>query len=124
MFRDVNRPWLGIWFTLRVPAGQRIAYADIGKARQQIAGVQRRISLNDRHFHKIKRDRYDAIKACFHGGSGQIRVAGQVHENAVRGNCKVLFTDPARVASTDMVEFEGPLSFVSFVDQRYYPQPK
>lgn len=126
MFRKVNRPWLGIWWTLRVPAGQRIAYADIGRARAQIAAVQRRISLHERqwHFWKTKRNRYDGIKACFHGGSGQIRVAGTVMQDAVRGNCKVLFTDPARVASADFVEFEGPLSFVSFVDQSYYPQKK
>ena len=31
---------------------------------------------------------------------------------------------PARVASADIVEFDGPLSVVSFVDQSYYPQPK
>lgn len=124
MFREVNRPWLGIWWTLRVPAGQRIAYADIGRARQQIAGVQRGISLYDGHFKKFKRDRYDAIKACFHGGSGQIWVAGKLAENAVRGNCKILFTDPARISGTEVVEFDGPLSFVSFVDQRYYSQAK
>lgn len=126
MFRQVNRPWLGIWWTLRVPGGQRIAYADIGKAREQIAAVQRRISLHDRpfHLHKTKRNRYDAIKACFHGGSGQIRVAGTVIQDAVRGNCKILFTDPARVTGAEIVEFDGPLSFVSFVDQSYYHQAK
>ena len=42
----------------------------------------------------------------------------------MRGNCKILFTDTARMASADIVEFEGPLSFVSFVDRRYYPQAK
>lgn len=120
MCKQVNRPGLGIWWTLRVPNGQRIAYAEIGKARQQIAAVQRRISLHDRHFWKVKRNRYDAIKACFHGAGGQVRVAGKLTQDAVRGDCKILFNDPARLSSADIVEFDGPLSFVSFVDQRYY----
>lgn len=120
MLNDGARPWLGIWWTLRVPPGQRMAYADILGARAQIAGVQAKISAFAYPLKSVKRAKYDGIKACFHDATGAILVGGIAVADATEGNCKVLFNDRPLEALDASVEFSGPLDVVSFIDRRYY----
>ncbi|NNG21955.1 hypothetical protein [Telluria aromaticivorans] len=120
---DAGRRWLGIWWTLRVPPGQRMPYAAIREARAQIAAVQAKISAFARYLKTVKRSPYDGIKACFHDDGGAILVNGKAVADAVEGQCKVLFDDPARDGA-DMVEFSGALDVVSFIDGRYYPRKR
>lgn len=116
---DVDRPWLGIWWTLRVPDGQRMTYADIRNAREQIAGVQAKISARLPRLKSVKREPYDGIKACFHDATGVILVNGKASADAAEGHCKVLFDTPALERGAS-IEFSGPLDVVSFIDRRYY----
>ena len=120
LLNDGARPWLGIWWTLRVPPGQRMAYADILKARAQIAGVQAKISAFAYPLKGVKRAKYDGIKACFHDATGAILVGGIAVADATEGNCKVLFNDRPLETRDASVEFSGPLDVVSFIDKRYY----
>jgi len=114
------RPWLSVWWTLRVPESRRMPYADIARAREQIGAVQRRVSAYHARLQGVRRSPYDGIKACFLDGSGAILVEGRAVADAVEGSCKVLFLDPAREGRNETVEFAGPLDVVSFVDRRYY----
>jgi hypothetical protein len=123
LFSGIDRPWLGIWWTLRVPEGRRMAYADIRKAREQIAGVQAKISAFSPRLKGVKREPYDGIKACFQDATGLILVNGSAYADAAEGHCKVLFDNPA-LALAASIEFSGPLDVVSFIDRRYYPSKK
>jgi hypothetical protein len=124
MLNDVERPWLGIWWTLRVPSSQRMAYADIRNARKQIAGIQRKLSAFSPPLKKVRNEPYDGIKACFHDGTGTIRVGGKPYSDANEGRCKVLFDDPALELGETSIEFSGPLDIVSFIDRRHYAAKK
>lgn len=118
---DTSKPWLGVWWTLRVPDSQRMAYGDIRRARAQIAAVQGKISaFSHRYLKEVKRQPYDGIKACFHDGGGAILVNGKEVADATEGRCKVLFSDPDRIADDSSVAFSGPLDVVSFIDRNYY----
>ncbi len=68
----------------------------------------------------VKREPYDGIKACFHDDSGAILVNGKSVADATEGRCKVLFSDPGRIADESSVAFSGPLDVVSFIDRSYY----
>lgn len=118
------RPWLNIWWTLRVPGSRRMAYADIARARAQIRAVQDRVSAYAPSLQNVRRSPYDGIKACFLDGSGAILVDGRAVADAAEGDCKILYLDAAREARGEMVEFAGPLDVVSFIDRRYYAQAK
>lgn len=114
-------PWLSVWWTLRVPDTGRMAYGDIRRARAQIAAVQRKISaFSPTYLKNIKRQPYDGIKACFHDDSGAILVNGRPLADATEGRCKLLFTDPGRIADDSSVAFVGPLDVVSFIDRDFY----
>jgi len=114
------RPWLSIWWSLRVPESRRMAWADILAARAQIKVVQRRISAFAAQLQHTRRSPYDGIKACFLDGGGAILVDGVALADAVEGDCKVLFLDRDGPARGEVVEFAGQLHIVSFVDRRYY----
>ncbi len=118
------RPWMSVWWTLRVPESRRMPYADVAAAREQIGAVQRRISTYAAQLRNIKRAPFDGIKACFLDGSGAILVDGKAVADVNEGNCKVLFLDAARLARRETLEFSGPLDIVSFVDRRYYAGAK
>lgn len=118
---DVIQPWLGVWWTLRVPDSQRMAYGDIRRARAQITTVQGKISAFSHPYLKnVKREPYDGIKACFHDDSGAILVDGKAVADATEGRCKLLFSEPGRIADSSSVAFSGPLDVVSFIDRSYY----
>lgn len=119
VLNGVERGWLGIWWTLRLPQTQRMRYADIRDARAQLTAVQHRISAFATALRTVKREPYDGIKACFHDASGAILIDGQAVADAVEGDCKIHFSDPARPGDA-VVEFSGPLDVVSFIDRRYY----
>lgn len=120
LFRGVARPWLGIWWTLRVPPDGRMKLSDIVAARAQIAAVQARISAFAAPIRYIKREPYDGIKACFLDDSGAILIDGQAVADATQGHCKILFNERARGAGEHRLEFVGPLDIVSFIEKRYY----
>ena len=118
---DVSRPWLGVWWTLRVPDSGRMAYGDIRRARAQIATVQGKISdFSHPYLKNVKREPYDGIKACFHDDGGAILVNGKAVADATEGRCKVLFSDSRRIADDSSIAFSGPLDVVSFIDRSYY----
>lgn len=118
---DGARPWLGVWWTLRVPRDQRMLYADILKARAQIASVQAKISTYAYRIKSIKRAKYNGIKACFHDATGAILLGGIAVADATEGNCKVLFNNVPAELHDATVEFSGPLDVVSFIDSGFYP---
>lgn len=121
VFSDVDRPWLGVWWTLRVPISQRMAFGDIRRARAQIAAVQGKISAHSHEYLKnVKRQPYDGIKPCFHDDSGAILVDGKVVADATEGRCKVLFSAPERIADDSSIAFAGSLDVVSFIDRDFY----
>jgi len=107
-------------FSLRLGADQRSSYADLGKASRQIDAVKDKISSYHMGLKDLKRERHDAIKACFLGAGGAILVGDQAVADATQGHCKILALDPARIASGAAIEFSGPLDIVTFVDRRDY----
>jgi hypothetical protein len=109
-----------IAFSLHLDPDQRTSYADLGKASRQIDAVLGKISPFHQGLKHIRQGRHDAIKACFLDDGSSIRVAGQAVADGVRGNCKILALDPARVASGEAIEFSGALDIVTFVDRRDY----
>lgn len=116
-----SKPWVGLWWTLRVPDSGRMSYGDIRAARAQIAAAQGRISAFSHPYLKdVKRQPYDGIKACFLDGSGAILVDGKAVADASQGHCKVLFNDPGRFPDGHGIVFSGPLDVVSFIDRSYY----
>jgi hypothetical protein len=68
----------------------------------------------------LRRERHDAIKACFLGAGGDILVGDHAVADATQGHCKILALDPARIASGEAIEFSGALDIVTFVDRRDY----
>jgi hypothetical protein len=109
-----------IAFSLLPGAGQRTSYADLGKALRQIEAVQGKISAFHHGLQHIKREKHDAIKACFLDAGGAILVAGQTLADGARGDCKILTLDKARIAGNEAIEFSGALDIVTFVDRRDY----
>jgi hypothetical protein len=107
-------------FSLRLGADQRSSYADLGKASRQIDAVKGKISAYHIGLKDLKRERHDAIKACFLGAGGDILVGDQAVADATQGHCKILALDPARIASGEAIEFSGALDIVTFVDRRDY----
>jgi hypothetical protein len=107
-------------FSLRLGADQRSSYANLGKASRQIDAVKGKISTYHLGLKDLKRERHDAIKACFLGAGGNILVGDQAVADATQGHCKILALDPARIASGEAIEFSGALDIVTFVDRRDY----
>jgi hypothetical protein len=105
-------------FSLRLGADQRSSYADLAKASRQIDAVKGKISAYHVGLKDLKRERHDAIKACFLGAGGEIRVGDHAVADATQGHCKILALDPARIASGEAIEFSGALDIVTFVDRR------
>ena len=116
MFREPTTKPLYLYFSLRVGAGQRIRYADLGKASQQIDTLLGKISYFNQRLRHLKRDKHDAIKACFLDAGGDILIDGKSVADAAIGNCKVLRIDPERVKSGDVIEFSGALDIVTFAE--------
>lgn len=107
-------------YVLRLDEGQRISYANLGKALQQVAAVKNKISPFNADLAWIKRERHDAIKACFLDTEGLILIAGKPATGDTQGTCKIVAIDPARIESGDTVEFAGSLDVVTFVDGRLF----
>ncbi len=107
-------------FSLRLGADQRTSYADLGKASRQIDAVKGKISSYHVALTDLKRERHDAIKACFLDAGGTILVAGQAVADGLSGDCKILALDPARIAGGAPIAFAGALDIVTFVDRRDY----
>jgi hypothetical protein len=95
-------------------------YADLGKASRQIDTVKGKISAYHIGLKDLRRERHDAIKACFLGAGGHILVGDHAVADATQGHCKILALDPARIASGEAIEFSGALDIVTFVDRRDY----
>jgi hypothetical protein len=109
-----------IAFSLRLGADQRSSYADLGKASRQIDAVKGKISAFHPGLKDLKRERHDAIKACFLDAGGDILVGDQAVADVTQGHCKILALDPARIASGEAIAFSGALDIVTFVDRRDY----
>lgn len=107
-------------FSLRLGADQRSSYAELGKASRQIDAVKDKISSYHLGLKDLKRERHDAIKACFLGAGGSILVGDRAMADATRGDCRILTLDPARIARGETIAFSGPLDIVTFVDRRDY----
>jgi hypothetical protein len=116
LFREPTSKPLYLYFSLRVGAGQRLRYADLGKASQQIDTLLGKISYFNSRLRHLKRDKHDAIKACFLDAGGDIRIDGRSVADTTIGNCKVLRIDPERVKSADVIEFSGALDIVTFAE--------
>jgi len=116
LFREPTTKPLYLYFSLRVGAGQRIRYADLGQASQQIDTLLGKISYFNQRLRHLKRDKHDAIKACFLDAGGDILIDGRSVADATIGNCKVLRIDPERVKSGDVIEFSGALDIVTFAE--------
>ncbi|MFC5548137.1 hypothetical protein [Massilia aerilata] len=123
LFREPTTRPLYLYFSLRVGAGQRIRYADLGKASEQIDTLLGKISYFNRQLRHLKRDKHDAIKACFLDASGDILIDGKSVADGSIGNCKLLRIDPERMKSGDVIEFSGPLDIVTFAESGQQADP-
>lgn len=117
MIKEQSQPYqvVAAWI-LRVGTGRRLAYADFGKAIDEIKGVQMKIPIYSPSIRTVKRASYDSLKACFLNGNNELRIDGKrVVPDAMIGNCAVLKFDPARRNSDQTIEFSGPLDIVTLV---------
>lgn len=119
-FRSTVKRALYLVFSLQIGEDQRIAYAELGKAVHQIDTAKGKISAFNPVLKAAKRERHDAISACFFDTSGAILVDGQPAAARTYGKCKVMPIDPARFSDAGTIEFTGPLDIVTFADRRNY----
>jgi hypothetical protein len=114
MFREQTRKLsLDMVWALRVGQDQRISYADLGKAMEELKGVQSRIPASELGLRVPKNVVVNGLQACFRDSSGRVRVADKDLRTTRYGNCYGVEYDPARAAAGDSIEFSGPLEVVA-----------
>lgn len=104
---------LGIGWIVRVGSAQRLTYAEFGRAMNEVWGAQRQIPVDYTNFMHVRANKYDGLKACFVGGSGDILIDGKPAADATVGTCSILKYDPAKIDSGQVIEFKGPLQVVT-----------
>ncbi len=119
MFKEQTaRRSIGVAWTVRVGAGQRIAYADLRKAISEVHAVQLMITPQNNSLRTLKRTGYDGLKACFLKPDGDIRIDGAPGATGRVGNCLLLKYDDKLQDSATTIEFVGPLDIVTLVETR------
>lgn len=109
---------------VHVDAGQRLSYADFGKAMDQVRAVQDAIPVLHAGLKEVRDSKYDGVKACFLDAGGAAFIDGQPVADARLGNCTILKFDPARAAAGQVIEFRGALQVVTVVETADYLAPK
>lgn len=122
MFRDQSRRnYTETAWVMRIGDKRQLAYADFGKAMEQLRAVQDAIPLvRVLNYRAEKYSRYDGLKACFLDHDGAMLVDGKPAAHAVVGNCWVLRFDPEKAGSGELIEFRGALDIVTLIETGPY----
>jgi hypothetical protein len=122
MFRNQSkRNYVETAWVMRIGQDHRLAYADFGKAMEQLRAVQKSIPLRYILNYRVEKfTAYDGLKACFLEPGGAALIDGQPAADAVSGNCSVLKFDPAKVSSAQTIEFKGALDIVTLIETGPY----
>ncbi len=107
---------IAVAWVVRMGEGQRLSYADFGRALAEVRGVQIAIPLDWEFVEEVRKANYDALKACFLDAGGEILIDGKLATTQIVGNCSILKFEPAKFASKQTIEFKGPLNVVTLVD--------
>lgn len=97
-----------VW-KLRLRDTSRLAYADFAQALQQVQAVQSAIPWYSIELRAEKRERFNALKACFSDADGAILVDGKAVATIASANCRIYPFDAALAASGAQIEFAGAL---------------
>lgn len=121
MFSEQSRHnFLDVGWVVRIGSGQRLSYADFGKAMTELRAVQKAMPFYRLSLKTEKYANYDGIKACFLEPGGALLIDGKPAADAIVGNCAVLKFDASRAASGAAIEFSGPLDIVTIVETAPY----
>lgn len=122
MFREQSkRNNVDTAWVMRIGEDHRLAYADFGKAMEQLRAVQKAIPLRYILNYRVEKfSSYDGLKACFLEPGGAVLIDGKPAADAVSGNCSVLKFDPAQAGSGKVIEFKGVLDIVTLIETGPY----
>lgn len=121
MFSEQSRHnFLDVGWVVRIGSGQRLSYADFGKAMTELRAVQKAMPFYRLSLKTEKYASYDGIKACFLEPGGALLIDGKPAADATVGNCAVLKFDPSRAASGATIAFSGPLDIVTIIETAPY----
>lgn len=110
-----------VW-KLRLRDPTRLAYADFARALQDVQAVQSAIPWYSIELRAEKRERFNALKACFSDADGAILVDGKAVAAIASANCRIYPFDAALAASGAQIEFAGaPQIVVLDNTARYQP---
>jgi hypothetical protein len=119
MFNEQSRKKvLNVGWIVRIDGG-RLRYADFARAMHELRAVQKQISILSISMRTEKHARNDTLKACFLEAGGRLLLGGKPAADAMVGNCALLRFDPAKAASSEDIEFAGPLDIVTIVEGRH-----
>jgi hypothetical protein len=115
MFNTPTRKnWIDVGWLVRLKENNTLPYADFAKALEEIRHTQAKMPWYRIAFHYEKKTRFNALKACFISGDGDIVVDGQPAETTSRGPCKLLKFEPAKADSPgSIIAMAGSLANVT-----------
>ena len=111
---------LRVSWVVHVGAGQRLSYADFGRAMDEVHSAQSAMPPGYMPAANVRAIQYDGLKACFLDAGGALLIDGKPAADARVGNCSVLKFDPARAGGGQEIEFSGPLDIVTVVATKDY----
>lgn len=104
-------------WTIRLGPEQTLAYADFGRALDEMKYVQKNIPWYRFSLRQVRTSTQDGLKACFDNGDGRIEIDGQAVATTIEGGCQVLAFDPALAArGAATIAFVGLLDTVTLHD--------
>lgn len=95
MFNTQTRKgWVDVAWLVRAKEDNTLAYADFARALEQVRYTQDKMPWYRTSFRYEKKVRFNALKACFTSGEGDILVDGHSPSLLTRGPCKILRFEP------------------------------
>lgn len=115
MFNTQTRKnWLDVAWMVRLKEDNTLPYADFAKALEQVRYTQDKMPWYRASFRYEKKVRFDALKACFTSGGGDILVDGQPANTVSRGPCKLLrFVSAKASVPGSAIALLGPVANVT-----------
>jgi hypothetical protein len=111
---QTRKGYVGAGWKLRLAEGKTLPYTAFAQAFDEVKSVQKKIPWYRYGLREERAARYDALKACFGSGGGDIEIDGQPVPTQTRGACKMLKFDAGRAASkSSVIAFVGQLENVT-----------
>lgn len=109
-----------VGWQLSVPASGRMGYRQFGQALEELKLAQAGIAWWDFPLAQEKKARFDALRACFASGEGEILVGGRPAGRRLSEHCSLLAFDPDRLGADPAIAFVGQLEQLTLDDTASY----